>query len=167
MASYLLHTAHEIPLSTGGSSLGLIALTGLICVVIVSIISLRSPKKRPFLILPGIIVGFAGLGTVFFPESIIIYGFIIALGFCCWSYLPVLVSYPMELYSDDPNRVAVILANLMAIGGFIGFASPLIVGVLADITGSFIPGLTIFAIGSWSLLIAGIKLPEPEKERSS
>ena len=73
----------------------------------------------------------------------------------------------MELYSDDPNRVAVILANLMAIGGFIGFASPLIVGVLADITGSFIPGLTIFAIGSWSLLIAGIKLPEPEKERSS
>ncbi len=161
------YTAHEIPLSTGGSSLGLIALTGLICVVIVSIISLRSPKKRPFLILPGIIVGFAGLGTVFFPESIIIYGFIIALGFCCWSYLPVLVSYPMELYSDDPNRVAVILANLMAIGGFIGFASPLIVGVLADITGSFIPGLTIFAIGSWSLLIAGIKLPEPEKERSS
>ena len=73
----------------------------------------------------------------------------------------------MELYSDDPNRVAVILAILMAIGGFIGFAAPLIVGVLADITGSFVPSLTILAIGSWSLLVAGIKLPEPGKARPS
>ena len=161
------YTAHEIPLSRGGASLGLMALTGLSCVVIVSLISLRLTKKRPFLILPGIIVGFAGLGTVFFAESILVYGFITVLGVCCWSYLPVLVSYPMELYSDDPNRVAVILAILMAIGGFIGFAAPLIVGVLADITGSFVPSLTILAIGSWSLLVAGIKLPEPGKARPS
>ena len=156
------YTAYEIPLSTGGARLGLMALTGLICVVVVSVISLRFTKKRPILIIPGVMVGFAGLGTIFFAESVWVYVFIMALGVACWSYLPVLISIPMELHSDDPNRVAIILATLMAIGGVIGFAAPLIVGVLADITGSFIPGLTIFAIGSWSLGIAGRMMPETE-----
>lgn len=156
------YTAHGIPLSTGGTSLGLMALTGLTCVVVVSVISLRFTNKRPFLIIPGVMVGFAGLGAIFLAGSVWVYVFIIALGVALWSYMPVLMSLAMELHSDDPNRVAVILANLIAIGGVIGFAAPLITGVLADITGSFIPGLTIFAIASWSLAIAGRTLPEPD-----
>jgi cyanate permease len=39
------------------------------------------------------------------------------------------------------------------------FISPIVVGSLRDLTGSFIPGLAVCAAASWTLLLAGILLP--------
>jgi cyanate permease len=36
----------------------------------------------------------------------------------------------------------------------------LITGYLADLTGSYLPGIIIFAVFSLSLLVAGLMLPE-------
>ena len=40
------------------------------------------------------------------------------------------------------------------------FISPIVVGAIRDTAGTFVPGFTIFAVGAWFLLIAGILLPK-------
>ncbi len=45
-------------------------------------------------------------------------------------------------------------------GNFGTFMGPLITGYLADLTGSYLPGIIIFAVFSLSLLVAGLMLPE-------
>jgi hypothetical protein len=49
----------------------------------------------------------------------------------------------------------------MQVGGNLGnFVSPLVVGYLADVTGSYLPGFMVFSALSLSLLAAGLLLPE-------
>ena len=58
------------------------------------------------------------------------------------------------------SRVSVLWGSLLTFSGFAMFVSPILVGGLRDISGSFIPGLAIAAAASWALLVAGILLPK-------
>ena len=58
-----------------------------------------------------------------------------------------------------PERVAVVWGSLLTFYGLAMFVSPILVGGLRDISGSFIPGLAIAAGASWALVLAGILLP--------
>ena len=58
-----------------------------------------------------------------------------------------------------PDRVAVVWGSLLTFTGFAMFVSPILVGALRDLTGSFIPGLAICAAAAWTLLLAGVLLP--------
>ena len=58
-----------------------------------------------------------------------------------------------------PERVAVVWGSLLTFYGLAMFVSPILVGELREISGSFIPGLAIAAAFSWALLLAGILLP--------
>jgi len=73
---------------------------------------------------------------------------------------PSLFTIPMEL-PDMSVRSGVIVVSVMQVGGNLGnFISPLIVGYLADITGSYLPGFITFSLISLGLLLAGLLLPE-------
>lgn len=154
------HTEYGISLTMTGFLMGLVSLGGFAALVLASLLSARIHKRRPFLIIPGITCGFAGLAVIVLGDSVGMYLAIAMLGFGCWFYLPILVTIPMELYPDDPRRVSLIFACIMAITSFCNFAGPPTVGVLADLTGSLVPGLIVFAVMAWSLAIAGILLPE-------
>ncbi|MQF48307.1 MFS transporter [SAR202 cluster bacterium AC-647-N09_OGT_505m] len=156
----LYHEVHNMPLEKGGVLMGLLSLAGFISLVLASILTTRISKRRPFLIIPGIVVGFAGLACILLPDSVVLYIAVVVLGFACWFYLPALITIPMELYPNNPRRVSLIFASLMSIGGMASFVSPPFVGVIGDLTGSLVPGLGVFAIFAWSLAIAGILLPE-------
>ena len=73
------------------------------------------------------------------------------------------MTIPLELPEANPTRVSVILAAIMAIGSVLTFLSPLTVGALADLLGSYLPGLAIFSVMAWSLGISGALLPETGK----
>jgi cyanate permease len=66
----------------------------------------------------------------------------------------------MELYPADSSRVAIIFASIMTLGGIVNFIAPLVVGAVADLTGSFVPGLALFAVLAWGLGVVGFLLPE-------
>jgi cyanate permease len=54
-----------------------------------------------------------------------------------------------------------LIISAIQCGGNLGnFIGPLIVGYLADITGSYLPGFIICAVISLSLLVAGLLLQE-------
>jgi cyanate permease len=151
---------HEMSLAKAGALMGIVSLSGVITLIVASLATMRVKRRRPFLLIPGIIVGFAGFGTFLLADSAAVYLAVVALGFATWFYVPVLVTIPMELYPADSSRVAVIFAAIMMLGGIVNFIAPLVVGAVADLTGSFVPGLALFAVLAWGLGVVGFLLPE-------
>jgi cyanate permease len=151
---------HEMSLAKAGALMGIVSLSGVITLIVASVATMRVKRRRPFLLTPGIIVGFAGFGTFLLADSAAVYLAVVALGFATWFYVPVLVTIPMELYPADSSRVAIIFASIMMLGGIVNFIAPLVVGAVADLTGSFVPGLALFAVLAWGLGVVGFLLPE-------
>jgi cyanate permease len=158
---------HGMSLARAGTLMGLTSLTGVITLAVASLLTMRISRRRPFLLVPGILVGFAGLSTFLLADSPAVYLAVVALGFTTWFYIPVLVTIPMELYPTDPSRVSMIFASIMTLGGVANFIAPLTVGVIADVTGSFVPGLVLFAVLAWSLGVVAFLLPETGPARSA
>ena len=162
------HEVHGMSLVKAGSLMGVLSITGVISLVTASLLSLRVTRRRPFLIVPGILAGFAGFGSFLLAGSPAVYIVMIALGFVCWFYVPVLMTIPMELPGTDPKRVSLIFAAIMAIGSVMIFIAPLVVGASIDLLGSYLPGLAFFSALAWSLAVSGFLLPETgalERER--
>lgn len=153
------YEAYGMSLVEGSSLTGFLSLAGVASIAMASLITGRTRKRRPFLIIPGILTGFAGIAVLVLPNSAALYIAVAVLGFACWFYLPALMTIPMDLYPNDPNKVAITYSTLISIGGIASFIGPPSIGAIADLTGSLVPGLVAFAVLSWSLVIAGMLLP--------
>lgn len=154
------HEVHGMSLSEAGSLMGLSSLAGAISLVIASLLVLRIRHRRPMLIVPGVIVGFAGFGSFLLADTPLLVLAILSLGAAGWFYVPTLLTIPMELPGANANSVAVTFGTLMSMGSILTMVSPLTVGVSTDLMGSYIPGLALFSVLAWSLMVAGAMLPE-------
>jgi len=149
-----------MPLSQAGSITGLFPLFGIVGCILGGILPMRTGLRKPFLLIPGILLGFAALGTFLVNNLSIIYVSIALFGICELIFMPVIFTVCMELPGTTPQVAALIIAAMLAIGNVLGFTGPLIVGFLTDITSSYLPGLVVCSVLSWSLLIGGLLLPE-------
>jgi cyanate permease len=143
-----------------GWIMALIQFIGLLSLIAATVLTKQISKRRPFFIIPGLLIGFAGFATIFLSNYLAIYIAVSMLGFCAWFYLPALLTVPMDLHPNNPVMVSLFSAVLLSIGGSASILSPFLVGAIGDLTGSLVPGLFIFAVLAWSLGIAGILLPE-------
>lgn len=156
----LYNQSHGISLAKGGALLSILSFSGVAALILASLLTARTRRRKPFLLFSGILVGFAAFASILLSDSLGLYLALAVLGFACWFFIPALITIPMELYPDNPQRVSLIFAALMSFEGVLCFVAPPIVGLIADTSGSFIPGLAIFATLAWSLAIAGSLLPE-------
>lgn len=120
---------------------------------------LRIDSKKPFFIVPGLLLGLGGLGTFLIDSTLGIYVSIVLLGIGSWSYAATFLSLPMELPDMTPEKVAVVWGTFVTVSGIGMFISPIVVGAIRDGTGTFVPGFIIFAVGAWFLMIAGLLIP--------
>lgn len=154
------HEVHDMSLERAGSLMGILSLSGVASLLLASALSLRVSRRRPFFMVPGTMVGFAGVATFLLADTDAVYIAVIALGFTSWFYLPVLMTVPMELPGLDPSQVSMTIAMIMTVGGLFTFLSPLTVAALTDLSGSYLPGLALFSVLAWSLGLSGFLLPE-------
>ena len=156
---------HDISLVRAGTMLGMLPLAGFVTLLAVGLLTMRVQRRRPFLLIPGFMVGFAGFGSFLLADSSLVYIPLLLLGVASWLYVPILMTLPMELPRMAPEQVSLMWAAIMTVGGTLTFVSPLAVGALTDLTGSYLPGFSIFAVLAWSLAVAGFLLPEPRARR--
>ena len=145
-----------LSLTQAGFATGLLPFVGIFSVLLAGFASYRVGLTRNFLIVGGLLIALGGPGTFLFDNLAGIYISIIILGVGSELHTPTMLSLPMELSGMTPEKIAIIWGFLLATGGFAMFLSPLIVGLLRDLFGSFMPGFTIAAIAAWSLLISGM-----------
>jgi cyanate permease len=163
IASWLPTYYHEVfgmPLSQAGSITGLFTLIGIPVSILGGLLPMRAGLRKPFLVVPGLIIGFAALGTFLIHNMAVIYTSIILFGICEWLYLPLIFTIAMELPGMSPPVAAIVIATALALGNLAGFFGPLIVGLLTDATGSYLPGMVVCSVLSWSLFVGGLLLPE-------
>ena len=105
-------------------------------------------------------IAVGGPGSFLFQNHVGIYISLIVLGVGSELHTPTMLSLPMGLPEMTPEKIAIIWGFLLATGSFAMFLSPLMVGLLRDVTGSFMPGFTIVAIAGWSPLVSGVLMPK-------
>ena len=153
-----------ISLSQAGFFTGILPLVGVFAVLAGGAIALRVTSPKALFISSGVFAGLGGLGAFLMPGPGLIYPAVIILGIGSWLYVPTLLTLPMQMARMTPERVAVVWGSLLTFGGLAMFVSPILVGALRDISGSFFPGLAICSAASWALLVAGFLLPRDVSE---
>ncbi len=147
-------------LTKAGSIVGIISVVGVIGSLTGGFLSARLGVRKPFLVIPGAMVGLAGVGSYLFQNEAIIYAAVIVLGFGSFLYLPVLLTVPMELKGISEGQVAVAWATMFAVASGIAIIGPMTVGFMTDGFGSFVPGFILWAVLSLGLLVVGLMVPE-------
>ena len=143
-----------------GFATGLLPLVGVFSVLLGGLLPLKMGRPRLYLILPGIMILLGGPSCYFFENPIFIYSALIFVGIGSWLYVPTLLSQTMELANMAPEKVSVIWGSLITFSGLSMFISPVLVGIIQDVSGSFIFGFIICSIASSTLLLSGIFLPK-------
>jgi MFS family permease len=163
MGSWLPSYYHEVFHMSLEKSSAIFALStgvGIMANIFGGILSLRIGRRKPFLIIPGIFLGLSAMGAVLFNNPVVIYVSIAFFGLFSNIQSPVLFTIPMEIPNIPPRKGSIIVSVMQSGGNFGNFIAPLIVGYLADITGSYLPGFIICAVLSLGLLVAGLMMPE-------
>jgi cyanate permease len=153
-----------ISLARAGFVTGLLPFAGILGVLAGGILATRTRSKRVFFTVPGVMVVVGGIGAFISGNTPVIYAAVIVLGIGSWLYVPTLLSLPMEMPGMTPERVAIVWGTYLTSSGFCMFLSPLLVGGLRDISGSFLPGFTVCVVAAGSLMVAGIFLPRSDTE---
>ena len=147
-------------LSQAGFVTGVLPFVGVLGVLLGGVLPLRIDSHRFFLAAPGAMIIVGGLGSFGSANSTVIYISLGLVGLGSWLYVPTLLSMTMQIVGRVPGRVAVVWGSLITFSGLGMFLSPIAVGFLRDVFGSFYPGFLLCSLGAWALLLAGILMPK-------
>ena len=84
---------------------------------------------------------------------------VIALeGFCAAAIQPLMLNILMEMPSVGPRRMGTAAGIFFSVGEVGGTLGPVFMGLLADLTGSFTPGLIGMAAIMWIMLVPALRI---------
>ena len=147
-------------LSQAGFVTGLLPFVGVLGVLLGGVLPLRVNSRRFFLVAPGVMIVLGGLGSFGAGNFTVIYISLGLVGLGSWLYIPTLLSMSMQIVGRVPGQVAIVWGSLITFTGVGMFLSPIMVGFLRDVSGSFYPGFLLCSLGAWALLLAGIAMPK-------
>jgi nitrate/nitrite transporter NarK len=154
------YNVFNIPLAEASSIMAFSKIGGIVASIIGGILGTRIGRRKPFLIISGALTGITCLISILFNIPAVIYTGVTLLGIFGPFAMSSIMTIPVEI-PEIPLRGGLMVMAMMLVGGNMGnFISPLVVGYLVDITGSYLPGFITFIVLSYILLLAGILLPE-------
>jgi CP family cyanate transporter-like MFS transporter len=154
------HEVFDKPLAISSSITATLSVTGAVACFVGGILPMRLGIRKPFLVIPGLTMGLLALGCFLFNNTALILVSVALYGIFSSLQMASVLSIPMELPGLTPRTGAIVLALTLGAANIGNFIGPLIVGQLADLTGSYIPGFVICCVLSLTLFVAGVGLPE-------
>lgn len=139
---------------------GLFNLIGIPTAIAAGVLTKQLGLRRPFIIASGLLMGVAGFGMILVNHPAVILASAVLLGICLFTYVSPLFTIPMELKGMSSQHVSLMMGTVFSVAYLFSSLSPIVVGYLRDLTGSFVPGLALWAAFSWVLAIGGLLLPE-------
>lgn len=146
--------------AVASSYTGLFNLIGIPSAIAAGILTKQLGVRRPFIIGSGLVMGFAAFGMFLFNSPLTILASAVLLGITLFVYVAPLFTIPMELEGITPQHVSLMMGTVFSFAYLVAACSPILVGWMRDTTGSFVPGLAIWAAFSWILVLGGWLLPE-------
>ncbi|MNX31303.1 putative sulfoacetate transporter SauU [compost metagenome] len=146
--------------ATASQFTGLFNLVGIPSAIVAGILTKHFGLRRPFIIGAGVVMGFAAFGMFLSPNPVLITVAAILLGASLFTYVSPLFTTPMELKGMTPQHVSLMMGTVFSFAYLFSSLSPVLVGLMRDATGSFVPAFAIWAVFSWVLALGGLLLPE-------
>lgn len=149
-------------LAAGQSSqlIGLANLVGIPAAVVGGFLTQHTRRRRPWIWGSGIVVCLSGFGLflnrdlTWLTVSAMVYGISLFL------WVSPLLTLAMELPGMTPARLSLVMGVFFGGSYIVAFFAPILTGALRDWTGSFVPGFVLFTLSCWTLVAAGLLLPE-------
>ena len=145
---------------------GLFNLVGIPAALMGGFITGKLGLRRPLIIFSGVMMPIGAIGLFVSPYQSLRVVSAILLGACFFLYVAPLFTIPMELPGMTPPRVALMMGCILSLSYLVSFLSPIVVGWTRTMTGSFLPGLTAFALTSSVLALGAYLLPETGPNRT-
>ena len=166
LPTHYVETFH-LTRASASSLTALMNLVGIPTAVLAGLLTSRLGLRRPLIIAAGLLMVPAACGLVLAPSNELRHLCAVMLGISFFLYTAPLFTIPMELPEISTGEVAMIQGVVYSLAYFSSSVAPVLVGRLRDVTGSYVPGLLLFAVLAGSLALAGLLLPETGPGRSS
>ena len=159
----LLLEQHGMPPAVSGPLLGCLYY-GLIPGALLGHVLERKVRNRQWLLwVPALANTLLGLAVPFTASPWLLMGLLTGVG-VVWIVSPVIEVLPFEFPGIRPREVAAVVSLVKTLSG-LGFAlGPLVVGIVAQLTGSLQTGLAILCLLTGASVIAGIRYPGGEHD---
>ncbi|MDR3606726.1 MAG: MFS transporter [Oligoflexia bacterium] len=145
---------------------GLSNMVGIPAAIFGGLITRKLPARKPLIVFSGLLVGIASFGLFLTANLLLLKICAVLFGVGLFLWISPLMTLGMELPGMTPERLALLNGVCYGVGYMAAFLAPVVAGALRDRTGSFIPGLILAAVLSWSLAIGGILLPETSAKKN-
>src|SRR3972149_5574195 len=129
-----------MPLAKASEMAVIMTVTGTLACIIGGILPVRLGRRKTFLIIPGALMGISALSAVLFNNPAVIFVSLAFFGLLVSLSIPTLFTLPMEMRDATPRSGSIVISLMQCSGNVGTFLGPLIVGYLADMTGSYLPG---------------------------
>ena len=154
----LLVEDRNIPLSVGGPLLGFLYYGLIPGALAGSYVNRKAANRRMLLTVPATLNVLLALGIALTQDMVPLAVLIAGMGLV-WVAVPALEMLPFEFEDIAPREVAAMSALVVTLSA-IGFAvGPMIVGVVAQLTGSLQTGLVAMSLASSVGIVAGLLYP--------
>ena len=157
------HQALGFTLAQGSQLTGLANLVGIPAAIFGGVLTKRIAKRKPLIWGPAIVLSLSGFGLFLVREPLWLTCSAVLFGVSLFLWVSPLVTLAMELPGMTPVRFGMVMGVFFGVSYIAAFLAPVVVGVLHDATGSFRPGFVLFTISCWTLVAAGLLLPETGK----
>ena len=154
----LLQEERGIEITLGGPLLGFLYYGLIPGALAGGWVNRKFSNRRVLLTVPALLNVLLALAIVLTTDTLLLAAAITALGLV-WIAVPALEMLPFEFDDIRPREVAAVSA-LVAMFAGLGFAAgPMIVGVVAELSGSLLAGLVVMALCSTVGVVAGLMYP--------
>ncbi|MFA5506976.1 MAG: MFS transporter [Vulcanimicrobiota bacterium] len=153
-------TAFGLERAAASQLTGLFNLVGIPVAILGGYLCSKFGKRRPLIILAGILMPLSSYLLVNSPVAEIRLTSAVVLGASLFLYVAPLFTIPMELPNIDAPRVALMMGCVFSLAYIVSTISPWLTGYLYDAYGSYAYGLSLFCVMSGLLAIGGFMLPE-------
>ena len=149
-----------LPLEQAGSIVAMMPLIAAFSNPLSGFIQSKLGRRKPMLIMAGLLLPIFALGSFLLTNQISVIICVMGLGAMFSIFIVATLTIPMELPGVSASRVGIVTAAVLTMGNLSGVLSPIFVGSLTDLMGSYVPALAILALTPFTLVIAGALLPE-------
>jgi cyanate permease len=134
------------------------ALTGILgSILVLRFASRRVENRRPVVVALLLISG-ATIAAIMFTDGWLLVGIIAIEGFCAAAVTPLMLNALMETPSVGAKNMGSAAGLYFAVGEVGGTLGPVLLGLTADLTGSFTSGVLMLAAVMWIMILPALRI---------
>ena len=134
------------------------ALTGMLgSIVLLRLASVRAGNRKPVTIALLVLSGIA-IAAIMFTDGWLLVAIVAVEGFCAGALTPLMLNTLMETPSVGTRNMGAAAGLFFAIGEVGGTLGPVVLGLTADMTGSFMSGMLMLAAVMWVMVLPALRI---------